>query len=92
VLLLSGLEIGSSVVVVITGAESAYCDIMACCESAHCRDVRVSWTPNLVTETCIVLNPNENELKYGDSAVMLVEYSERSPPSRRKADHKAQFC
>ena len=40
------------------------------------------------TETCIILNPNENEPKYADSAVVLEEYGERSPPSRPSADCK----
>jgi len=40
------------------------------------------------TETCIILSPNENEPKYADSAVVLEEYGERSPPSRPNADCK----
>ena len=43
------------------------------------------------TETCIILSPNENEPKYADSAVVLEEYGERSPPSRPNADLQAQF-
>jgi len=38
------------------------------------------------TETCIILSPNENEPKYADSAVVLEEYGERSPPSRPNAE------
>ena len=40
------------------------------------------------TETCIILNPNENEPKYADSAVAFEAYGERSPPSRPNADYE----
>ena len=43
------------------------------------------------TDTCIILSPNENEPKYADSAVVLEEYGERSPPSRPRADCKPRF-
>ena len=32
------------------------------------------------TETCTILNPNENEPRYADSAVAFEAYDERSPP------------
>lgn len=44
------------------------------------------------TETWIILSPNENEPRYADSAVVLEEYGERSPPSRPNADCEPCFA